>query len=329
MNPYTGQSFFGFLKTLFLRVMEWTQGVVSPLASDELQMGVLALIAISSAIVGVLLVHRRMTMLANALSHTVIFGIVLTYLILRETTDLVDPTMSLKALLIAAVITGFITSYLSHIISKISGLQKDASIGLIFTTFFALGILLVTLFSRNSHIGIDMIMGNVDALHPENLYAIFKITLLNVLICALLFRGLKLSTFDPLFAKLQGFSPAFFNMIVVSLLSLTAISAFRAIGVVLVLSFFIVPPYAVKRYSKSLKMQMLLAALFGAMGSIFGVALSRHLFSVYGTPLSTGGLTVLSLYLLYGALEVGYWSVQKSRTSIFLRQKKKELDFSN
>ncbi len=301
LNPYSGQGFFSFMKVGFLRLIQFLQGHLSlkTLAPDELQILVLSLIALSSAIVGVFLIHRKMTMLANALSHTVIFGIVLTYLILRKSFELIDPTLNFKVMFLASLVTGVLTALLSQLISKIGNLQKDASIGLVFTTFFALGILLITLFSKNSHIGIDMIMGNVDALHYKDLTSIFYMLGCNLLIILLFMRGLKISTFDPIFSKLGGFSPTLFNYLIVLQLSLTAIGAFRAIGVVLVLSFFIVPPLAAHLYATSIEKQILIASFIGVISSYLGVALSRHLLTHYGLALSTGGLTVLCLYAIY------------------------------
>lgn len=298
MNPYSGLTLWEFMKTATLRLVQGLSGKISiqQLASDELQILTLSLIAISAAIVGVFLIHRKMTMLANALSHTVLFGIVLTYLILRKNFDLIDPTLNFKVMFIAALVTGVLTSLLSETLSKISALQKDASIGLIFTTFFALGILLITLFSKNSHFGVELIMGNADSLHHKDLSSVFFMLVCNLALILFFFRGLKISTLDPTFSKLLGFSPSFYNYLIVLQLSLTAIGAFRAIGAVLVLAFFIVPPHAARQYAKSLKQQIIIAGFIGAFCSFLGVAISRHLLSQYGLALSTGGLTVLSLY---------------------------------
>jgi manganese/zinc/iron transport system permease protein len=298
LNPYSGLNFLQFIQVGFQRFFLALTGrlPIQNMASDEIQILTLALISISAAIVGVFLIHRKMTMLANALSHTVLFGIVLTYLILRKSFDLIDPSLSFRVMFFAALITGFVTALLSETLSRISSLQKDASIGLVFTTFFALGILLITLFSKNSHFGIELIMGNVDSLHYKDLSSVFWMLLCNVSILALFMRSLKLSTFDSTFSKLLGLSPTFFNYLIVLQLSLTAIGAFRAIGAVLILAFFIVPPHCARPYARSLEQQVIFSALIGVFCSFLGVALSRHLLSVHNLALSTGGLTVLCLY---------------------------------
>lgn len=298
MNPYAHCSFFQFVGLFIKRMFSFMQPHYS-MAADELQILVLSLISVCCALVGVFLIHRKMTMLANALSHTVIFGIVITFLILKKSFLHFDPSLNFKALFIASFITALLTALIAELISHYSSLEKEASIGLVFTTFFALGILLLTLFSKNGHIGMDMIMGNVDALHPQDLRSMLGLFAI-VLPCILLFyRGLTLSTFDPIFAKLQGFSPKLFNYLILFLLALSSIGAFRAVGVVLVLAFFIVPALFAQLFAKSIKSQLALACLMGMLSSFMGVALSRHLLFVHELPLSTGGVTVVVLYFNY------------------------------
>lgn len=299
-NPYTGAHGAHFIVIFFQRVALLIQGKTS-LASDELQIIILALIAASAAIVGVFLIYRKMTMQANALSHSILFGIALTYLMMRSSIPNFDLSKSFQSLFITAIITGFITAFLTHLIIKLSKLQKDAAVGLVFTTLFALGIILVSLFSRNSHVGIELVIGNVDALHLQDIPNIAAMFLINISLILLCFGGLKLTTFDPIYSRLQGLSLSFYHYLVIFLLSMTSIGSFRAVGVVLVLSFFIIPPLIAKNYAKSLLSQMIFAMAIGIFAAFLGVLLSRHILTTYHTPLSTGGITVLTLYILFFA----------------------------
>lgn len=296
-NPYSGTHFFEFIQTFIKRFFCLFQK--GPIASDELQILALTLISTSAAMVGVFLIYKKMTMLANALSHSVLFGIAITYLILRLSFQHINPAINFKAMMLAALSTGFLTAFLSTLISRISRLQKDAAIGLVFSTLFALGVILICLFSRNAHIGTELVVGNVDALHSRDLPNIFFIFITNFLLIALFFRGLKLSTFDPIFSHLIGLRLSFYHYLVIFLLSITAIGAFKAIGVVLVLSFFIVPPLTGRLFAHTLQKQILVACFVGALSSFIGVALSRHLLSVHQVALSTAGITVLTLYAVY------------------------------
>lgn len=141
---------------------------MSKLASDEIQFLTLAFVAISSGLVGTFLILKRQTMLANALSHTILVGIIIAYFFNPVRFFTAEPSPfehpELGVMLIAAIITGIITSFLTELLTKQVKLQPDAALGLVFTSLFALGILLVTLFTKSAHIGLEIVMGNVDGL---------------------------------------------------------------------------------------------------------------------------------------------------------------------
>ncbi len=301
LNPYSQTHAFDFIITFFQRLFTFLKGDLSykQMASDELQIIILAAIASSSALIGVFLIYRKITMLANALSHSVLFGIAITFLLLRFSFSDFSSPLGFQILFITALITGFLTAFLSNFISKVSHLQKDAAIGLVFTTLFAAGILLISLFSRNAHIGIELVLGNVDTLHIQDLPNVLGLLAINTLTICLFFRGLKITTFDPVFAHLQGYSLGFYNILMIFLLSITSMGAFRAIGIVLVLSLLIVPPLIAKLYAQSLKMQLIFSVGSGVTASFLGVMISRHILTTTHTALSTGGITVCTLYTLY------------------------------
>ena len=301
LNPYSGASGGQFFSIFFSRLLKLITSQ-ELLVSDELQILTLTLISVSAALVGVFLIYRKMTMLANALSHSILFGIAVTFLFARALHVSFSLSLSFEVMFIAALITGFITAFFSELIVKVSRLQKDAAIGLVFTTLFAAGIVLISLFSRNSHIGTELVLGNVDALHSKDLSNAFKMLLVSLSLVSVFFGGLKLTSFDPVYAKLRGLSSSFYNYLMIFLLSMTSIASFRAVGVVLVLSFFTVPPLLAKMFAKSLSSQIGISMLIGTLSSFFGVLVSRHLLTQYGLALSTGGVTVLVLYSLFFTL---------------------------
>ncbi len=213
INPYFDQDFFGFFEVMFWRLWEFGTRAEKEifLAADEVQVCVLAAVAISSGLVGTLLVLRRMTMLANALSHTILFGIVVAYLVTLPSSEHGFHQVNISAMLIASVFTGIVTTFLTEVLVKVIRLQEDASIGLVFTTLFALGVVLVSLFTRNAHVGVEVVMGNVDALHVDDLKLVLYILMGNLVLFFFFYKEFKLTSFDPLLAKSLGFSTVFFN----------------------------------------------------------------------------------------------------------------------
>jgi manganese/zinc/iron transport system permease protein len=303
-NPYYDQTFFGFVAQFLVRIWSFMTGGLPfhQLVSDEVQVLVLMGVAASGALVGTILVLRRMTMLANSLSHTILMGIVLAYFFTAMSSTTHEHSASIapmQILLLAAMITGFLTAFLTEFLTKTGGLQEDASVGLVFTSFFALGVTLVTILTRDAHIGIEAVMGNADALHLDDCFWVYVIFGVNLLIFTLFYKEFQLTTFDPSLAVALGFSPVFFNYLLMAQVSATTITSFRAVGVVLVLAFMTGPPLTARLFTHRLKTMLLASVLIGVLAAFVGVALTRHILTVYGVALSTAGVVVCTLVLFY------------------------------
>lgn len=274
------------------------------LASDEIQVFVLIGVAISSSLVGTFLVLRRMTMLANSLSHTILMGIVLAYILVMafsQKSEHGTHVVPIQILLLASLLMGLLTTFLTEFLTKMGKVQEDASTGIVFTSLFALGVILVTILTRNAHIGTEAVMGNADALHQDDVLWVALIVCLNLFLFVLFFKEFKLTTLDPGLAFTLGLSPVFFNYLLMSQVSLTTIASFRAVGVLLVLAFMTGPVLAARLLTSNLKTLLLGGAVLGSLCSLIGVAMTRHLLTLYGMALSTSGVvvcTILAVYLI-------------------------------
>jgi manganese/zinc/iron transport system permease protein len=300
-NPYSGETFFGFLIQLFWRLISFFQGNIdfNNIASDEIQIIVLCGIATSTALLGTFLVLRKMTMLANALSHTILLGVIIAYIFTIGQIADHDTSINIKALLFGSLITGLATTFLTEFLTKTAGLQEDASIGIVFSSLFAIGIILATLLTRNAHIGTEVVMGNVDALQLADCKLVLTILGINLICFILFFKEFKITTFDQNLAKSLGFSPIFFNYLLMLQVSATCIGSFRAVGVLMVLTFLTGPALTARFLTHNLKKMLLLAVSIGWIASIIGVAISRHLLSVQGIALSTGGVVVCTITAIF------------------------------
>ena len=308
-NPYSDQNFFGFLTVFFSRLWAFCMGKLpfDSLVADEIQIIVLGCVALSGALVGTFLVLRRQTMLANALSHTILLGIVIAYLICHS--------LTIPILMIAALLTGIATTFLTEFLTRVIQLQEDASIGLVFSIFFALGIVLLTLFSRNVHVGTELVMGNVDALQRGDIKIVSTVLGINAVFVLLLYHGFKITTFDSNLARTLGFSPLFFNYLLMVQTAITAISAFRAVGVLMILAFLVLPPLTARLLTNRLYPLIWIAMGLGALASIFGVAISRHILTFFGVGLSTGGIVVMVLGFFYLLAVLVKWLIDISPLS--------------
>lgn len=303
-NPYHGKTFWAFIILFAQRMGAFITGKLSfaQLASDEIQVLVLMGVAISSALVGTFLILRRMTMLANSLSHTILMGIVLAFVMSsfssheEEHASYIAP---MQTMILAALITGFLTAFLTEFLVKTGKLQEDASTGLVFTSLFALGVILVTILTRNAHIGTEAVMGNADALHSSDLFWVYIIVACNIALFVLFFKEFKLTTFDPGLAYAMGVSPILFNYLLMAQVSATTITSFRAVGVLLVLAFMTGPPLAARLLTHHLNRMLIGSVFLGSLCALIGVAATRHILTVYGVALSTSGVMVCSIMLLY------------------------------
>lgn len=306
INPYWDQSFGGFCILFFQRMWSFVTGnlPVSALASDEVQWLALVLTSFCCALLGAFLILRKMAMLANALSHTILLGIVLAFICFIPFGDAVPigeqaSILTLPGLMAASFLSGILTTFLTFVFQRWFHLQEDASIGLVFTTLFALGIVLVTVYTRNAHIGTEAVMGNIDAIHIDDLKLLLWIALGEFIIFGVLFKEFTASSFDAGFAKTLGISNFGIHMLLMVMVSAACIGAFRATGVLLVLAFLIGLPVTARLWTHHLKRMIVLAVGIGVVCGFFAVALARHFLSVHQVPLSTSGLAVVLIGIVF------------------------------
>lgn len=302
MNPYWNATFSSFLLKLIQRLYSMS-GNIDGLASDEMQILSLVFLSISCALLGGFLYLRKMLMIATALSHTILVGVVSAFLLLNffgleKSLIYSDPSI----VFLGAFISAMITMTLEWAFSSGLFLQKDVSIGLTFNALFALGIVLVSLYAKNAHIGVEIVSGNIDGIVSQDVKMLGVIALVNLLGFAFFYPTLKLSSFDSVLAKCLKIGSFSSNLFLTMMSAVTVISSFRAVGIVLVLAFLVVPYLCARKCTAQLHKIFLLSPLFGISAAILGAALSRHILSVYSIALSTGALVVLLLFLEYAAL---------------------------
>ena len=241
---------------------------------------VLVLVAAACAVPGVFLVLRRMALVSDAIGHTLLLGIVLAYFATR---DLDSPW-----LLAGAALTGLLTVALVEALQRTRLVKADVAIGLVFPALFALGVLLVSVKARNVHLDVDAVLvgqpDNADVPRWEAfgttvppVWVMAGVLALNVGLCGLLFKELKLTTFDPGLAASLGFRPGLMHYGLMAVVSVTAVAAFDAVGPVLVVAFFVVPAAAAFLLTDRLGVMIVLACGIGAAGALAGTTAAVRL----------------------------------------------------
>ncbi|MGL4611831.1 MAG: metal ABC transporter permease [Trueperaceae bacterium] len=249
-----------------------------------------ALVGIASSLLGAFLVLRKSSLLADAISHSILLGIILVYLI---TKNQFSPFYTLGAALV-----GVLTVALTELLANSKRVKNDAAIGLVYPLLFAVAVLLINVFARNVHVDQDAVLlgeigfvwidtVNVGGLEvPRALITMLVITLVNLLFVTFFFKELKLATFDPSLAAALGFSPMLIYYLLLSLTSITAVTAFDSVGAILLVAFVIVPPATAYLLTDKLWWMLVYGVLFSSVSSLLG-----YVFAVV-FDVSIGGMMV-------------------------------------
>ena len=238
--------------------------------------------AVACALPGVFLVLRRMALLSDAIGHVLLLGIVLAFFITRDLHSI--------WLVVGAALTGLATVALVETLKNSGYVKEDAAIGLVFPTLFSLGILLASLYLRNTHLDIDQVFFGIPELAPLNrfivgvydigahsLIVMAAMVLLNAAFIGIFFKELKLATFDAPLAAALGFLPGLLHYGLMGLVSLTAVTAFEAVGPVLIVAFMVVPAATAYLLTDRLSRMLLLSALLAAVGATLGTLVALRL----------------------------------------------------
>ncbi|PAB57144.1 metal ABC transporter permease [Anaeromicrobium sediminis] len=274
-------------------------------------------VAVACAIPGVFLILRRMSMMSDAISHTILLGVVLGFFI---THDLTSPL-----LILGAALMGTITVYLVELIYKSKLVSEDASIGLIFPFLFSIGVILISMNAGDVHLDTDavllgeiafapfnrFIVGGQD-IGPKALYVMSSILVLNIIYLTLFYKELKLSTFDEKLALVLGFSPIFIHYSLMTLVSITAVGAFDSVGAVLVVAFMVGPPATAYLLTDDLKKMIFLSIGIGGVSSVLGYWTAAFFdVAIAGSMAVMVGVTFLIVFIV--APNRGLLSIMKIR----------------
>lgn len=273
------------------------------------------LVAVTCALPGAFLLLRNMSMVSDAISHSILPGIVVGYFIAGVPNS---PLM-----IVFATLTGLITVVLTELITNTRMVKEDAAIGLVYPFLFSIGLLLIAKYAYNIHLDTDSVLlgeiafapfdrltvGNLD-LGPKSIWILSAMLFLNVVFIVTFYKELQLSTFDSNFAALQGFRPLLINYILMILVSATIVTAFEAVGVILVIALMIVPGATAYIMTVKLKSMLVLTILISFIMALGGYGIARSLdTSISGIMATLSGVIFFLVYLFYP--ETGILAVKR------------------
>lgn len=294
--------------------------------SPQLEIQIIAgIVAIACALPGTFLVLRKMSMMSDSITHTILLGIVLAFFI---THDLSSPL-----LIVGAALMGVVTVWLTEMLSQTRLLAEDAAIGVVFPLLFSIAIILITRHAGSVHLDTDavllgelafapfdrMIIGSVD-IGAKAIYTTGFLLLINLAAIGIFFKELKVATFDPMLAAVLGFSPTLIHYGLMTLVSLTAVGAFQAVGSVLVVAFMIGPPVTAYLLTNDLKYMLILSGITGAINGILGYHIAALLdVSIAGSMAVVTGVVFLAVFI---------FAPRRGLISSLLQKKNQKIEFA-
>jgi manganese/zinc/iron transport system permease protein len=276
------------------------------------------LVAAACALPGVFLVLRRVALMSDAISHTVLVGIVIGFMLVGDVRS--------PLLIGFAALSGVLTVSLTELLLKTRRVKEDAAIGLVFPAMFSIAVILITRNFGNVHLDEDAVLLGELAFAPFNRTAILganlpkgawimgAILLINVVLIGLFYKELKLATFDAALASALGFTPALIHYGLMASVSVTAVGAFDHVGSILVIALMIAPPAAAYLLTDRLSRMLILSVLIGVASAIAGDWLARGLnVNISGAMATMTGVFFLAALLLAPERGLLARAVQRSR----------------
>jgi manganese/zinc/iron transport system permease protein len=237
------------------------------------------LAAIACALLGNFLVLRKMSMMGDAISHAVLPGLAIAFLITGARASL--------TMFIGAAVVGVLTAVFTQWVSRFGKVDEGASMGIVFTTLFALGLLLIV--QAADHVDLDASCVLYGAIELTPLDVVWRPTLLgwvfevpraaivlagvcvvNLLFVVLFFKELRISSFDAELATTMGFSANVMHYLLMTLVAVTTVAAFEAVGSIIVIAMLIVPPATAHLLTDRLSVMVVLSVLIAALTAVLG-----------------------------------------------------------
>ena len=237
------------------------------------------LVASSTGMLGNLLLLRRMSMMGDALSHAVLPGIVIAYIISGSRASI--------TLFLGAIIMGVITTVLIQFFSSKGKMQSDAAMGTVFTFLFAVGVILVTRFAGEADIDADCVLHGEIAFIPLQTTTIFGINIpipvLTLLVLLLLiqgffrwgYKGWLITSFNNEYAQSIGIRTMLWHYSLMAATSVATVVSFESVGAILVIAFLVMPAASAYLITNNLKRMTILVMVQGLLSAVIGYYIAK------------------------------------------------------
>lgn len=304
------------MMTIFAPLQTWT-------SLDTWVVVIGALAAMACSLPGNFLLLRRQSLMGDAISHTSLLGIVAAFLVshglvqagvISESTE---PSIRHLAMCVGAVVVGVLSAWLTELLQKLGRVEGSAALGVVFTSLFALGLLLIRAIADDVHIDPDCVLyGAIEtspletigrSMWPRAVVVNGIVLAINLLLTLLLFKELQVSAFDAALATTLGIPAQAMHYGLMGMTAMTLVAAFESVGSILVIAMLIIPPATAylltDRLPRMIGLSLLMAALSSLLGHVGALTLPPLIFHNFGLPdvhdASTAGMMAAAAGFLF------------------------------
>ncbi|KZK07732.1 Manganese ABC transporter inner membrane permease protein SitD [Lactococcus cremoris] len=236
-------------------------------------------IGIVSGAVGCFIILRGMSLMGDAISHAVLPGVVISYILGIN-------------FFIGAIAFGLLSSLIITYIKNNSLIKGDTAIGITFSSFLALGIILIGVANSSTDL-FHILFGNILAVQDIDKWLTIGVSIFVLIVIVLFFKQLLITSFDPLMAKAIGMKVNFYHYLLMVLLTLVSVTAMQSVGTILIVAMLITPAATAYLYTNSLKKMLILSSSIGAISSVLG------LFVGYTFNIAAGSSIVITSAIIF------------------------------
>ena len=236
-------------------------------------------IGIVSGAVGCFIILRGMSLMGDAISHAVLPGVAISYILGIN-------------FFVGAIIFGLLSSIIITFIKNNSIIKGDTAIGITFSSFLALGVILIGVANSSTDL-FHILFGNILAVQDIDKWLTMGVSGIVLIVIILFFKELLITSFDPLMARAIGMKVNLYHYLLMVLLTLVSVTAMQSVGTILIVAMLITPAATAYLYTNSLRKMIILSSSLGAVSSVLG------LFIGYSFNIAVGSSIVITSAIIF------------------------------
>ncbi|WP_428815681.1 metal ABC transporter permease subunit [Lactococcus lactis] len=236
-------------------------------------------IGVVSGAVGCFIILRGMSLIGDAISHAVLPGVAISYILGIN-------------FFVGAIIFGLLSSIIITFIKNNSIIKGDTAIGITFSSFLALGVILIGIANSSTDL-FHILFGNILAVQDIDKWLTIGVSIAVLVVIVLFFKELLITSFDPLMARAIGMKVNFYHYLLMVLLTFVSVTAMQSVGTILIVAMLITPAATAYLYTNSLKKMIILSSTIGGISSILG------LFIGYSFNIAVGSSIVITSAIIF------------------------------